>query len=152
MMKSLATAAAFFASAVLSAPTPVTTLSLSALTNGTFTNVPLELTIGTNFTLTWESDLDDTVYLAWLANGLKPYGTFLNPLTGQYVDAYYSYTDWLGDHLPATGSFTFTVTPLPDYTGTGLKTWGPDYEYRFGIAPTHVGDGFGSAYFTLVEP
>ncbi|KAI1361136.1 hypothetical protein F5Y08DRAFT_342952 [Xylaria arbuscula] len=140
-MKLFATAATFFASAVLSAPTDT----------GSFTNIPANLTIGTNFTITWESTLQDTVYLAYVASGLKPYGEGYNPWTGQYQPVYYERTEYLGDGLPSSGSFTWTVTPMPDYTGLGLKTWGPDYVYRFGSTPTHVGVGFGSTDFILVE-
>ncbi|KAI0425232.1 hypothetical protein F5Y09DRAFT_335149 [Xylaria sp. FL1042] len=142
MMKLFATAAAFFASAVLSAPT----------TTGSFTDIPMNLTIGTNFTITWESTLQDTVYLAYLGSGLKPYGEGYNPYTGQYSPVYYSKSEFFADLQPSSGSYTWTVEPLPDYTGLGLQTYGPDYVYRFGLTPTHVGVGFSSTDFIIVEP
>ncbi|KAI0856901.1 hypothetical protein F4860DRAFT_491218 [Xylaria cubensis] len=142
MMKLFATAAAFFASAVLSVP----------VTTGSFTDIPMNLTIGTNFTITWDSNLQDTVYLAYLANGLKPYGEGYNPYTGQYQPVYYSLSEFFADLQPSSGSYTWTVKPLRDYTGLGLQTYGPDYVYRFGLTPTHAGVGFSSTEFIMVEP
>ncbi|KAI0968313.1 hypothetical protein F4678DRAFT_442690 [Xylaria arbuscula] len=142
MMKLFATAAAFFASAVLSAP----------VTTGSFTDIPTNLTIGTNFTITWESDLQDTVYLAYTASGLKPYGEGYNPWTGQSGPIYYTNNEFFADLQPSSGSYTWTVEPLPDYTGLGLQTYGPDYVYRFGLTPTHVGVGLSSTEFIMVEP
>ncbi|KAI0145296.1 hypothetical protein GGR57DRAFT_494623 [Xylariaceae sp. FL1272] len=141
-MKLFATAAAFFASAVLSMP----------VTTGSFTNIPMNLIIGTNFTITWESTLQDTVYLAYIASGLKPYGEAYSPFIHQYVPLYYSRSEFFADLQPSSGSYTWTVEPLPDYTGLGLQTYGPDYVYRFALTPTHVGVGFSSTDFILVEP
>jgi len=92
MTKLFATAAAFFASAVLSVP----------ITTGSFTDIPMNLTIGTNFTITWESNLQDTVYLAYLANGLKSYGEGYNPFTGQYIPAYYSNSEFFAGQWPTS--------------------------------------------------
>ncbi|KAI0436765.1 hypothetical protein F4803DRAFT_207195 [Xylaria telfairii] len=142
MMKLFATAAAFFASTVLSVP----------ITTGSFTNIPMNLTIGTNFTITWESNLQDTVSLAYLVNGLKSYGEGYNPFTGEWIPIYFSKTEFFADLLPSSGSYTWTVEPLSDYTGLGLQTYGPEYVYRFGLTPTHVGVGFGSTDFIMVEP
>ncbi|KAI0152852.1 hypothetical protein GGR57DRAFT_160088 [Xylariaceae sp. FL1272] len=104
-----------------------------------FTNVPtgLNLTIGTEFTFTWEpQDSTETIQLAVAAWDPTPYAYGYNPYIGQTVPEYYEGGYTLADDVPlSAGSYTWTVQTITASQGSEPVLKGSRVEYNFQAVP-----------------